>query len=364
MLLKELVHAEFLDRLGGALRRETPAFDAVAFRQTVLGPGWEALELKARIRRTAEVLYAHLALPFPDAAEVLVRVSERLYAELNPNPYGLQLVCLSEVGEIYGRAHPEAAFRLFEWSTRVGTAEFAVRPFLLADPAGSLARLERFARHEDQHVRRLASEGSRPRLPWGMALKPFQRDPSPTLPILERLKTDPSDYVRRSVANHLNDIAKDHPELALDLAERWLGTHPHTDALVRHAMRVLIKRAHPRALALFGWRPEAAVREARIAIHPQAPRIGASARIAFGFVLDTAAPVRADYVVGYRKADGSIREKVFVGVERHLEAGSHRFERTHSFREMTTRKHHAGTHTLELMVNGMRVARAGFELTD
>jgi 3-methyladenine DNA glycosylase AlkC len=150
-----------------------------------------------------------------------------------------------------GRDPFEASMKALHELTRRFTAEFAIRPFLIAQEARTLASLMKWTRDPDPHVRRLCSEGSRPRLPWGLRLQSFVRDPRPTLPILEALKDDPELYVRRSVANHLGDIAKDHPDLVLDLCARWLkGASSERKWLIRHALRYPAKKGSKAALKL------------------------------------------------------------------------------------------------------------------
>jgi 3-methyladenine DNA glycosylase AlkC len=245
------------------------------------------------------------------------------------------------------------------------TAEWAVRPFLLHHPRLSFATLARWTGDPSAHVRRLVSEGSRPRLPWGMQLKPLIADPSPTLPLLEALQDDPSAYVRRSVANHLNDIAKDHPALVAD----WLARHlphagPERRALLRHASRSLVKRGDAQGLA--HWGVGAPLRgDASLAIEPRRVALGGGIIITITLTSRARRPqaLLVDYAVHHVKADGRSAPKVFKGWGLELAAGEERVLITrHALKPITTRRYYPGRHRVELLVNGRAVADAAFEL--
>lgn len=221
-----------------------------------------------------------------------------------------------------------------------------------------------WAEHPNHHVRRLASEGSRPRLPWGMALKPFQRDPSPVLPILERLKTDDSDYVRRSVANNLNDIAKDHPNIVLEIAQDWKGSNPHTDWIVRHGLRTLLKRGNREALALFNLHGAEGITIADLRFAVDSLAIGESATFSFDVRTSQTMLIRLEYGVYYVKASGEATRKVFFIHEKEYPANAvTRITRKISFEQRTTRKHYAGKHRLCVIVNGVESAETSVVLT-
>ena len=254
----------------------------------------------------------------------------------------------------------ELSLAALKAATRACSSEFAVRPFILRYPRETLRAMQAWARDPDERVRRLASEGSRPRLPWGRALPALKADPSPTLPILETLRNDPSETVRRSVANHLNDISKDHPDVFLRLARAWLGETPETDALLKHAARTLLKAGNREAVKLFGFGGEM-VRIRRLALEPDPVRIGGTLHYAFDAVAAEPTRVRVECVVYYRKKNGSHTRKTFKISETRLEKGR-RFERRLSFRDLSTRTHHAGTHYLAIMANGREGRKKRFEV--
>jgi 3-methyladenine DNA glycosylase AlkC len=243
------------------------------------------------------------------------------------------------------------------------TGEFALRTFLAADLDRTLATAVRWTESPDEHVRRLASEGTRPRLPWAKRVPGILDDPQSTVPILDALHRDPSEYVRRSVANHLNDISRADPALAVATASRWLTTE--TLPVVRHALRTLVKAADPGALALLGFAPPAALAVVGPTLGRRELRVGDELPFEFTLRNDGADEVRlaVDYVVHHRKANGSLSPKVFKLTTRTLAAGeSVTIKRRHSFRPISTRVYHDGEHALELQVNGRAFGRTPFRL--
>ncbi|MEU6756811.1 DNA alkylation repair protein [Streptomyces sp. NPDC046685] len=246
------------------------------------------------------------------------------------------------------------------------TAEMAVRPFLREDLPRALRPVLAWTRHPDPHVRRLASEGTRPRLPWAPRLAALIADCSPTLPVLDALYRDPSEYVRRSVANHLNDISHDHPDTAVAVAARWLAEpEPTTPALVRHGMRTLVKAGHPNALALLGHDPY--VRVQVVGPDVRTPEVRLGEHLVFGYEITNTGPHNArlvlDYVIHHRKANGGLTPKVFKLATRDLAPGEcWSAVRRHSFRELSTRRYHFGVHRVQLQINGRPHGSAAFTL--
>ncbi|WP_246165418.1 DNA alkylation repair protein [Arthrobacter yangruifuii] len=245
------------------------------------------------------------------------------------------------------------------------TSEFAIRRLLRERPDRALEIIQSWTVHPDQHVRRLASEGTRPYLPWAVRVPQLMVRPEATLPILEAMHNDPEDYVRRSVANHTNDLARHAPELVLEAAARWQQTGtPGSTWVVRHALRTLIKKGNPGALELMGFAPASvSVTE----LQAEAEVLALPADLVFGFLLantgDVSARLAVDYAVHYVKASGATTEKVFKLATVELAPGESRsLSGRHAFRQMTTRRHYTGLHALELQVNGVRHGRLEFEL--
>jgi 3-methyladenine DNA glycosylase AlkC len=351
-LLKDYYDRPFVARLARAVAADAPGFDGRAFTRAVLAAPWPGLALKQRMRRITAELGAHLPGPYARQLAVLERIASGFT--------GLTALVFPDFVELFGQHDPARSLPALAHFTRFSTSEFAIRPFIARDPEGTMAQMRRWAADADEHVRRLASEGCRPRLPWGMALQAFKRDPRPVLDVLERLKADPSEYVRRSVANNLNDIGKDHPDVLLEVAGRWRGQHADTDRLLKHACRTLLKRGDRRALALFGLGHDVGAEVRRLTVTPA--RVSIGGRIAFAFDVRHAAagPVtlRLEYAVEFARPGGKSFRKVFQIAERLFGAGWHRVERRHAFRDLTTRTHHPGDHRLSVVVNGWALASA------
>ncbi len=261
----------------------------------------------------------------------------------------------------------EDALALLAELTGLLTAEFALRPLLIHAPERTLAAALVWTDHPDEHVRRLASEGTRPYLPWAVRVPSLLARPEATLPILDRLYRDPSEYVRRSVANHLNDLSREHGDLVIATAGHWLDApDEYTERLVRHALRTLVKRGDASALALRGYGDPGE------ALEISGPHLDRE-QLAIGEELELTAELRntsaqelrlvVDYVVHHRKASGALTAKTFSLTTLTLGPGeTRRLRRRHSFRPLTTRRYHAGGHALGLQVNGRPTATVPFEL--
>lgn len=351
--LKDQINAAFLQQLAALLHQQHATFPTTAFDALLADPAFEQASLMQRIQQVADSLWLALALPFPQAMKPLKAISEHCK--------GLPALCLPQIVADHGLAHVDDAMQALAVFTRDSTAEFAIRPFLQQQPDRCLRQLQAWAQHPDPHLRRLASEGSRPRLPWGQSLRLFKREPWHTWPILATLMTDPSLYVRRSVANHCNDISKDHPDWLLDQFAPLRGTHPHTDWIIRHALRDLLKKRHPRALAMIGFAPVALT--ATIELASDTVQYGEA--LVFNATLDLPAPVaklRVEFGIDFVGAKGQPRTKVFQWVERQQAQGQLQLQKQYLFSDRTTRKHYAGRHQLRLIINGQIMANSHFDL--
>ena len=196
-------------------------------------------------RHATECLAQLLPKSYKQAVEILMKAA--------PEVKGFESFCLPTYVELYGLDHWKYSLPALAAFTKYSSSEFSIRPYIKQDPARAMAFMEELASDHDEKVRRFASEGCRPRLPWAMALPAFKKDPSPILPILEKLKDDDSEFVQKSVANNLNDISKDHPELVLDICERWQGTSKSADWIIKRACRTMLKAGNKRAMLLFGF---------------------------------------------------------------------------------------------------------------
>lgn len=260
----------------------------------------------------------------------------------------------------------EAGLDLLAELTPRLTGEFALRSFLEADPERTLVAVKGWTTHPDEHVRRLASEGTRPHLPWAKKVRAILDRPESTVPVLDALYRDTSEYVRRSVANHLNDISRAHPALTTSTADRWLAQpDAHTPKLVRHGLRTLVKNGDPEALRLLGFAPPTHIALTGPVRHDRTVLVGGELR--FEFTLQNrgtgATSLAIDYVVHHRKANGSLTPKVFKLTTRNLAPGeSATITRRHSFKPVSTRTYYPGEHAIEIQINGARRGNSTFHL--
>jgi 3-methyladenine DNA glycosylase AlkC len=367
--LKDFFGERVVRAIGEDLRAAYRAFDQSAFVARSLD-GLEKLELIARGGLIAEALHEHLPRPFSRAAEVILRSLSRRSRDLDldggPLPGSFRYLPHVLFVQRYGLDDFENSMRVQYELTQRFTAESSIRPFLVRYPEQTLARLTSWANDPNVHVRRLVSEGTRPRLPWAPRLRAFQRDPRPVLALLELLKDDPERYVQRSVANNLNDIGKDHPETAVEVCRRWARDAPPERLwIVRHALRSLIKSGHRGALETLGVGGRPRVRIERVELAPASVEL--ERELCFSFELSSLSavsqPLMIDYAVYFVKANGSTSPKTFKlkrltlePADRVLLAGKV------SFAKLTTRRHYPGRHRLELSINGVAWPLGEFEV--
>lgn len=368
--LKTLFDRPLIAAMAAAFAARRPDFNRAGF-VALAGDGLDALELKARSAQITRALEAHLPQDFATACALLL-------AALQPDPdaapaggdapglRGWAIMPMADYVAARGLDDFDRSMAALAEMTSRFSAEFAVRALLDADPDRGMAWMRRWAADPNPHLRRLASEGCRPRLPWGRRLRGFVADPAPVLDLLERLKDDPSDYVRRSVANNLNDVAKDHPDRAAAVAARWVdGASPERRRLVRHALRGLVKAGHPGALAALGLDPAPVTLTGLTILTPVVP-FGAALEFAATLRLDGpgAREIALDYIVHHRKANGAASPKVFKWRILTLAPGEvGPLSRRHPMRPITTRAYYDGPHRLEIVANGALLGGGEFALT-
>jgi 3-methyladenine DNA glycosylase AlkC len=357
--LKDYINRDSVGQLGAAIAEvdaDFPVRGFVSDSMRGLGP----LELKARIDHVARSLDRHLPPDFTAAAEVVTEALDGVeFSVWSAWP-------VTDWVAIAGIDHFEDSVKLLEHVTPIASAEFAVRPFIDKKPAAMKRVLRRWARSKDPHVRRLASEGTRPRLPWAPRLTATDDDPAWALFILDNLRDDPSEYVRKSVANHLNDICKLDPDLGLATAQRWLEDGGSNAAwIVRHGLRTLIKRGDHLALMLLGADAAASVEVDSLKLKRRRIRLGED--LEFSFTIRNAerkdVVAIVDYAIHFVKSNGSRTPKVFKLKTLEMSPGQEMsLSRRFPVREITTRRYYSGPHRLEIQCNGTVGAATEFHL--
>jgi 3-methyladenine DNA glycosylase AlkC len=357
---KNKISPDLVRCLATHLEKHLKDFDRGAYEAEILAE-LENLELKQRSRHIADVTGRYLPLDLNERYAVLEAIlhpvadtevdrasDERGIRGWGMMPLGM-LVTDSGLGDF------DKSFDLLKEMTKRATAEFEVRPFLDKDQDRALSIMASWVSDPSMHVRRLVSEGTRPRLPWGMRLKQLVEDPTPTLPLLEALKDDPEEYVRRSVANHLNDIAKDHPDLVAEIVTRWLkDADKKREKLVRHACRSLVKQGHAPTLRAFGLNPpEVSVTGPQILESEVLYGNGVEFVIEIQSESSEPQELVLDYLIHFKKANGSLSPKVFKWTKLSLQAGEKfRLQRKHAIKPITTRTYYEGTQAIGLRING------------
>ena len=357
MKLKDEYNKTFVEDLANKLSLASPSFNESSFINSIINNNWEKRELKDRVRFVAENMQTHLSLPYKKQIDILIDTA--------PKFKGLQLFIFPDFVEIYGLNDIHTSFKAIEVFTELFTSEMAIRPFIKKYSAETREQLLTWSLSDNHHYRRLSSEGTRPRLPWASPLRNFIKDPSPNLPILENLKNDESLYVRKSVANHLNDISKDHPELVLKIAKKWHGKTAHTNWIVKHGLRTLLKKGDKKALAIFGLDNAKNIRTEHLCLSKGSIKIGDFIHFEFDVINDAKQKraVRVEYKVAFVKANGNTSNKVFQISEFSLSPSSKKhFKRKQWFKELSTRKHYPGTHNITLVVNGEEKSSVRLEL--
>lgn len=329
---------------------------------------WALLSLMQRLRAAANAL--HQVMPQAYGADVIVETLAK-----NKDISGwLSLICCEYIG-IHKQLSIEQGLDYLKQMTEYFSAEFAIRHFILREPKQVLELLHSWLANDNHHVRRLVSEGTRPRLPWGVRLPIFIEQPELVLPLLFALRDDSEEYVRRSVANHLNDIAKDHPALVIKTAQYWLSDNElqmlsskqknNRIKLIRHACRTLFKQANPDALALFGY---GGVEGIRCDISLQNSVVPWGGELIFKLAVNGEDnkdnKYMIDYVIYHQKANGKLAPKVFKWLDRkEILTKVNDFQKKHSFKAISTRKYYPGLHRIEIIMNGITKAEAEFELS-
>lgn len=360
--LKDIYSKEFLESFVHKIQSVYSNFDKNGFINNIMDDVWDELKLKERTRKISETLGVYLPKTYEEALEILFAIDESCV--------GFPYLFFPDFVVVFGQAkrHWQLSMKAIERFTIRSSSEFAVRPFIMDNPELMMKQMNKWAKSENEHVRRLASEGCRPRLPWGEALPMFKKDPTPIISILEQLKEDPSAYVRKSVANNLNDISKDNPETIIELIKKWKGKNTYTDWILRHGARSLIRKAHPEVMKLFGYgdsTSDSLVTTSKLSVDLKKVKIGQSCSLKYDIHIRKGNPVhiRIEYGIDFVKARGNVSRKLFLLSDKTVLGGEHLIgTRTHSWKDLTTRRHYVGEHKIVLLVNGCEVSNTVINL--
>jgi len=357
---KNMYTRELIGKLATEIKSVCDAFLTDEFIQFIMDETWVNLELKARTNKIAAGLRKYLPQDYKAAIAIIDKVIVNYGTWLE----GFGFFFTTFV-ELYGVEEGDWDISIDAMAryTRHASAEFAVRPFIINHQDRMMAQMFEWSKNECAHIRRLSSEGCRPLLPWGQVLVNLKNDPSPILPILEQLKADPDLYVRKSVANNLNDISKNHPDLVAKLAKEWYGKVEFTNWIVKHGCRTLLKKGNRDVLAIFGLDDAESVQVGNLALAQKSISIGEAITFSFTIQAKKDVKTRLEYAVDYVKASGKRSRKIFQISEISLKEGeSKNYTRKHSFADVSIRKHYAGTHSITLIVNGTERGTVDFEL--
>jgi 3-methyladenine DNA glycosylase AlkC len=358
--LKNMYNQAFISDLSQAVLEAFPSFDGDRFHQLVFNDQWDSLELKQRMRHITRCMHLCLTTDYEKNIHILKTVSLTMQ---KTSHNGFCMIFCPDYVEVYGVDHPEISLPALEFLTEFSSSEFAIRPFLINHQENTFKVLYDWSKSSNHHVRRLSSEGCRPRLPWAQSLPLLKKDPAPIFPILNTLKADESEYVRKSVANNINDISKDHPKLALDFIKAHINQNNKTNWILKHGCRTLLKKGNVEALTLFGF-PQLSPENISFEINKPCLKIGEKlefkARIEDNNLKNQ--NLRLEYAVTFVKKRNLTTRKVFQITQTKAKDNVVTLEKRHAFADLSTRKHHPGTHTIELIINGSTVAKQSFEL--
>lgn len=359
-LLKDLYSTDYLNELAQAIKDVYPTFDCQRFMTDCLTPAWSDLKLMERRDQITTSLHQQLPENFTDAATIL--------RQIGPKFHGLAAIVLPNYVATYGLADWDTSMTTLALLTQYSSAEFAIRPFLVKYPEATIAQMLTWSQSEQVDLRRLASEGMRPRLPWGIRLQQFVADPQPVMPVLSQLFNDSEVYVQKSLANNLNDISKDHPQLVIDFCQQHWGESETGNWVIQRGLRTLFKQGQPEFLQLLGYQPTAAAKLTtnQLMVSKAAASLATVSELSYQLQakdLKKALPLYLGYRVHYVRQNGQISTKDFFIKRLNLKPDQlYQGQFKIKWQQLTTRKLYAGDHLVELLVNTKPVASVHIKL--
>lgn len=365
-LFKKIYNQKFFDDFIDVILQINPDFKKKSFYNSIYDKEWENRELKQRMRHISIVLNNHLFESYEKNVVFILKLISQLEKN-NIKEKSIEFMFLPDFIELYGLENYNTSVKAFERITEFTSCEFAVRPFIIKYQVKMIKQMVLWSKNKHLMVRRLATEGCRPRLPWAMAIPSLKDNPIPIISILEQLKNDNSEIVRRSVANNLNDISKDNPSTVIKLVKSWQGKTKETDWLIKHACRTLLKQGNLEVMKLFGFGNIEKIKITNFEI--LTPKVKIETFLEFAFKIENtdnlSAKIRLEYGLYYQKANGTLSKKVFkISEKEYCENSITKIIRKQSFKIITTRKHHIGLHQVSIIINGKEFDKYDFELTE
>ena len=360
-LLKDLYSKEYINSLANLLQNNYQDFDKTNFVLAVFDDSWNTLELKQRMRHITICIHKYLLLNYKQSIEILKLTYTQIKYKKDKSE-ALQNIIFSDFVELYGIDDFKTSFNALEHFTIHSTAEFAIRAFILKDQNKTMNQMKLWANSKNEDIRRLASEGCRPRLPWSYFLKDFIKSPKKVLEILELLQDDTSMYVKKSVANNLNDISKDHKDVVISLAKKWYGQDSHKNWIIKHATRTLLKEGNIEVLKIFGYIPKQSIKIINFKINNNI-KIGNDLNISFNIKDNSILGLlRIEYSIDFVRLNNKSNNKVFFITQKEFMNNIHTIIKKHSFKKINTRKYYEGKHTINIIINGIIVHKKEFNL--
>ncbi|MBL4730577.1 MAG: DNA alkylation repair protein [Sulfurimonas sp.] len=356
-LLKDLYNEMYIQKLCNALEESYTPFKKDAFTSCIFNKEWEKKELKQRMRYISTSLGIYLPQNYSQSIEILKKSFLKL-----PDGLGLQNMIFQDFVEVYGMDDFTTSMSALECFTINSSSEFAIRQFIIKYPTKTMQHILVWARHENHHIRRLSSEGCRPRLPWAIALSSFKENPQEIINILELLKNDKSAYVIKSLANNLNDISKDNPDIVKNLVQEWLKEDKRREKYLKHASRTLLKASDKDMLNLFGFTTSKNIHLDNFTMNNT---VTIGKKLNFSFALhaeEFLGKLRVEFIISFLRKNNKYNKKVF-----HLSQGTYKtksqaFSKSYSFKKISTRSYYSGLHELSIQVNGRVLMRKEFTL--
>lgn len=372
---KNMFNEQFFIKFIEDLKLVIYDFDTEKFVSQIMDEEWKDRGYKQRIAHITTILGRFLPADYKKAVskifELLDSVKDKLpdFSKIDDKNFNLLTLeygaILDNYIEQYGIEDYETSIQAIEKITQFTTCEFVTHAFIAKYPDKMMKQMLVWSTHEHWGVRRLASEGCRPRLPWAMALPRLKKDPAPIIPILENLKNDPSKFVRLSVANNLNDIAKDNPQIVIALAKSWKGESKDVDWVIKHGCRTLLKQGNTEIMSLFGLGSIENITTENSQILTPKVKIGEAVEFCFDLSNNNKqkTKIRLEYGIYYQKSNGTLAKKIYkISEKEYAENSVTPIIRKHSFRAITTRAFYSGLHQITIIVNGNEFDRLNFEL--